>query len=123
MKFLAYLFLIGLVPVSAAANDFWMLAKKCELESENYDIQKIHISIYSSRLDRISQDIQLVYYYPEVGGEDFSFMSLFRAEEDGIYQGKLTNIDFLVDADLDIFNGSLNFFENGELVEFKGTCY
>ena len=95
----------------------------CELSNEDYDTTKLKFSVYTTSPFGLSPVINILYSFPEFDDEnEASFISPLKSAESGQYEGKITNIDYLVDVKVNLGNEELRLTDDGVEYLFSGTC-
>jgi len=120
-RIITFLFL-ALFSSFTSAQTFLGPTMSCSFTNKNYLPSEIKISVYSSDIFGLSSDIQLLYSYPEFG-ETLTLISLLSLENnEDHYIGKISNLDYLVSAKLDVGNRVLKLNDRGTEHIFKGKC-
>ncbi len=109
-------------------------SQECTYESPDYIFKKIQFEIHETlSFKGPAEEILFSYNFPELNKQielkntyrTSVNMSLKEENEDddkAIYFGKISNIDYLVDATLNLEDNTLSWTEDEELVKFTGTC-
>lgn len=109
--------------VAASANTFLPLTK-CTWENSEHIPSIIEATIYSESIFDISDNIQMLYSFPEFAedGENFTVISSLE-KKSGVYVGKMTNLDYLLDVEINIDTISeLKLIDKQQTYIFKGSC-